>query len=123
MVRWDGDRTTRQGLQRLAQNVQKGATDVSLGTLTIRPTNPGTSTVRYTVHDFRTDNSEQKTPSVQAGTLTVRSGDAGETNQPSSEEGSPVQQPIALISGLSVMWAAGAGAIVLMLLAFVFHRR
>ncbi|MCU4801809.1 hypothetical protein OB920_15625 [Halobacteria archaeon HArc-gm2] len=80
----------------LGQTVQPGATNVTLATVTVRSTAPGMSTVSYTVHDFRTDDSEQVSPAVQDGTLTVRSdgGDGGDDSDEPSQSGNEENPPV-----------------------------
>jgi|GEM_PF-6257237 len=80
----------------LGQTVQPGATNVTLATVTVRSTAPGMSTVSYTVHDFWTDDSEQVSPAVQDGTLTVRSdsGDGGDDSDEPSQSGNEEKPPV-----------------------------
>lgn len=107
----------------LSQNVQDGASDVTLGAITITATNPGTSKLTVTVHDFRTDDSEQMNPSVTAGTLTAENDGTSGVDQPGGSRGVSLQRLTALLPGSPPMWAAGGSAIVLLLLVVLFRRR
>jgi len=116
----------------LSESVQAGQTNVTLGTLTIRSTAPGTSAVRYTFHDFRTDDSEQITPTVTPDAVTVHSDDddgatqqqaVGGTPVQQADEGTPRRQADTSGSGLPVLLAAGGVAIALSVLAVLYRRR
>lgn len=103
----------------LAESVQPGATDVSLGTVRLSTTNPGTSSVSVTVHDLRTDEGEQVRPSTQAGTLTVRDdATAGDDGQSDSRRGLSSRLP-----GSPTVWAGGGAVLVAVLVGIALGRR
>lgn len=60
----------------LAENVQSGATDVSLGTVTVAGTGGESPDVTVATHDFRNDDSEQIDPSLSTEAASVDGGNA-----------------------------------------------
>lgn len=102
----------------LAESVQPGATDVTLGTVTLATTSPGTSTLSVTVHDLQTDDGEQVRPSTQAGTLTVRDdAPAGDDGRSDSLGG------LSRLPGSPTVWAAGGVVLVAILVGIAIGRR
>lgn len=98
----------------LSESVQPGATDVTLGTITLEASNPGSADLTATVHDFQNDDGEQSEPAVSGGTVTVQGGGA-------SGDGS-LQQVASNLPGPTLAWAAGAVALALVLVV-AFARR
>lgn len=107
----------------LSQSVQDGATDVTLGRLTLATTNPGASELTVTVHDFRNDDGEQMNPAVSAGTLTVNEDRGAGVVQSVGSFGARLQRVATSLPGSPPMWAAGGAVIVVILLALVVRRR
>lgn len=103
----------------LSEDVQPGATDVTLGTVAIRGADPGSTTLHATVHDLRNDDGEQVRPSVSAGTLTVESEGANLDSGGTVDE---LRRLGSRLPGPAVAWAVGAVLVAIGLVAGVARR-
>lgn len=98
----------------LSEGVEPGASDVTLGTITLATTTPGTSSLTVSVHDFQNDDGEQITPSVNDGTLTVQGGAAAGDGAGPGPVGW-LDRHTAGLPGSGVLWAgavAGVSAVI-----------
>lgn len=84
----------------LSESVEPGASNVTLGTVTLSTRDPGTAELVVTVHDFRTDEGEPLQPSTSRGTLAVERSDTAAGDLPGGS--------LPGLPGPAIGWAVGA---------------
>lgn len=114
----------------LGETVQSGASDVSLGAVTVVGNEPGTTELTATVHEIRGDDSEPRQPAVEAGTLRVTGEDGAAAGENAGASGAPETGPLddagATLPGPPIAWIGGGVAalvIAVLAVALVVRRR
>lgn len=113
----------------LGETVEPGASDVSLGAVTVAGSEQGTTELTATVHEIRGDDSAPRQPAVEAGTLTVTGEDGaagGESPAGGAAESGPLDDAGATLPGPPIAWIGGglaALAIAILAAALVVRRR
>lgn len=100
----------------LAQNVQAGAADVTLGAVTVAGTDGDDPDVTVTTHDFRNDESEQIEPSLTVEPASVGDGSPLAGEGPGASDGGGSGSGLAdALPGTPVVWALGAAGLTVLL--------